>query len=99
MNKNSIKLFTVGLIICILFLAFKCRAANTNQVDKAAKTNQLEKVAKIEKERKTEHLENKIIIKDRDKGSKKESDYKVEREFPLMFANNRKAKKQKGPTK
>jgi hypothetical protein len=65
----------------------------------AASTNKTEKAVKAEKELKTEHQENKIIVKARDKGSKKESDFKVEREFPLMFANNRKARKQKGSSK
>lgn len=92
MNRESLKLFAVGLAICIIFLALKSSAANTNQVDKTSKTNH---VAKVEKERKTEYLKNKIIIKARDKGSKKESDYKIEREFPLMFANDKKAKKVK----
>lgn len=86
MNDTG-KTIAVGVIGVILFLAFTCRAAGTNQL------------VKIEKERKTEHQENKIIIKARDKGSKKESDFRVEREFPLMFANNRKARKQKGLTK
>lgn len=80
------------LIIClsVILLSLHLFAAKTNQVDKADK---------FEKERKTEQLENKITIKARDKGSKKESDFKVEREFPLMFANNRKARKQKGKSK
>ena len=92
MNRESLKIFAVGLAIYIMFLAFKSRAENTNQVDKASKTNN---IAKVEKERKTEHFNNKIIIKARDKGSKKESDYKIDREFPLMFTNNKKAKKAK----
>ena len=86
-------LFSFLFAIAILFLfvfAMTVSAASTNQVDK---------VAKAEKERKTEYQEKKIIIKARDKGSKKESDFQVEREFPLMFANDRKARKQKGPTK
>jgi hypothetical protein len=46
-------------------------------------------------ERKAEHLANKIIIKSRDKGSKKESDWKTSKEFPLMFGNNRLGRKPK----
>lgn len=65
----------------------------------AASTNKTDKAVKVEKEQKTEHQENKIIVKARDKGSKKESDFKVEREFTLMFANNRKARKQNGSSK
>lgn len=71
----------IRLIIISLFVSLNVIAAQTNQV------------AKVEKERKAEHQLNKITIKARDKGSRKESDFKVEREYPLMFANNRKAKK------
>jgi hypothetical protein len=77
------------LAIAFILLAYACHAANTNKVDKADKTD------KVEKEKKTEHLENKITIKERDKGSKKESDWMPAREYPLMFGNNRKAKKEK----
>jgi hypothetical protein len=70
----------VGALICAASL---CNAANTNKVDK------------VEKEKKTEHQANKIVVKERDKGSKKESDWKVVKEYPLMFSNNRKAKKEK----
>lgn len=52
-------------------------------------------VSKVEKERKAEHTTNKIIIKERDKGSKKESDWETAKEYPLMFNNNKKAKKAK----
>ena len=86
----------IRVFLIVAMLAVPAFAANTNKVDKIANTNQ---VAKVEKERKAEHQESKIIIKARDKGSKKESDFQVEREFPLMFANDRKARKQKGPTK
>lgn len=58
----------------------------------AADTN---KVVKAEKEQKIEHSENKIIVKSREKGSTKESDWKIEREITLMFRNNKKAKKVK----
>lgn len=75
--KASILIISLTVVLLSLHLF----GANTN------------KVAKAEKELKTEHRENKIAIKARDKGSKKESDYKTEREFPLMFANNRKARK------
>lgn len=58
----------------------------------AADTN---KVVKAELERKTEHQGNKIIVKSREKGSKKESDWKTDREITLMFHNNKKAKRVK----
>jgi len=74
----------IAILFCMMMIAGVCLAGPTNQV------------AKVEKEKKLEHFGNKIVMKERDKGSKKESDYKVEREFPLMFANNRKARKQKG---
>jgi len=69
------------IILAIFLLSSVCRAENTNKVSKA------------EKERKTEHSANKIVLKSRPKGSTKESDWKVEREYPLMFANNKKDKK------
>lgn len=80
----------IRIFLVTALLVFPSLAANTNKTDKAEK---------VEKERKAEHQENKITIKARDKGSKKESDFKVEREFPLMFANDRKARKQKGSSK
>lgn len=82
----------IRILLVVTLLSLTSFAASTNKVDKISKTNQVDKV---EKERKIEHLNNKIIIKARDKGSKKESDYQVEREFPLMFKNNKKAKKVK----
>ena len=69
--------------IALILLASACHAANTNQVEK------------VQKEKKIERLENKFIVKERDKGSKKESDWQIARELPLMFANNRKARKPK----
>jgi hypothetical protein len=80
------KASTLIIFLAVALLSLHLFGANTNKVDKAAK---------VEKERKTEHCDNKLIIKARDKGSKKDSDYKIEREFPLMFKNNKKAKKVK----
>jgi hypothetical protein len=51
------------------------------------------KVVKAEKERKTEHADNKMIVKERGNGS---SEWKTVKEFTLMFKNNRKARKPKG---
>jgi len=68
-------------ILIFALIATTCQAADTNQV------------AKVEKEKKLEHAENKIVMKERDKGSKKESDWKAAKEYPLMFGNNRKARK------
>jgi hypothetical protein len=50
------------------------------------------KVVKTEKERKTEHVDNKMIVKERENGS---SEWKTVKEFTLMFKNNRKARKPK----
>jgi hypothetical protein len=77
------------LAIAFILLASTCFAANTNKVEKA------EQPEKVEKEKKAEHQANKVVILERDKGSKKESDWKVVKECPLMFANNKKAKKEK----
>lgn len=48
-----------------------------------------------QKEKKLVHEANKLTIKERDKGSKNESDYKPVKEYPLMFKNNRKGRKDK----
>lgn len=45
----------------------------------------------VEKEKKTEHGRNRITVKSRDKGST--GPWKTEREYVLMFDNNRKARK------
>jgi hypothetical protein len=68
-------------ILIFALLAATCHAANTNKVDKA------------EKEKKTEHAENKIVKKSRDKGSN--APWKTEKEYTLMFKNNRKARPKK----
>lgn len=68
------------LFIALILLASPCLAENTN------------KVVKAEKEKKTEHADNKMIVKDREKGS---SEWKTVKEFTLMFKNNRKARKPK----
>jgi len=80
----------IRVFLIVAMLAVPAFAANTNKVDKIANTNQ---VAKAEKEKKLEHIANKIVMKERDKGSKKESDWKAAKEYPLMFGNNRKARK------
>lgn len=70
-----------AFILALFCAASVCNAANTNQV------------AKAEKERKTEHQDNKVIVKEREKGSNAE--WKTVKEYTLMFKNNRKAKKPK----
>ena len=79
----------IRFFLLIAVLSAPAFAANTNKADKITNTNQ---VAKVEKEKKLEHRENKIVMKERDKGSKKESDWKAAKEYPLMFENNRKAR-------
>jgi hypothetical protein len=79
--------------LAVVMLACCCQAQGKGKPDTAPATNAVPVKAVKEKERKAEHLESKITIKARDKGSKKESDFKTERVIPLMFANNRKAKK------
>jgi len=80
-------------ILFVFMLACCCHAQGKSRIDATPATNAVSAKVETEKERKAEHQLNKITVKARDKGSKKESDYKTEREFPLMFANNRKAKK------
>jgi hypothetical protein len=79
----------IAILIFLMSISLVCLAGNTNKMDKIANTNQ---VAKVEKEKKLEHFENKIVVKERDKGSKKESDWKAAKEFPIMFKNNRKGR-------
>lgn len=74
----------IRIAMIVVLMAAAAFGANTNKADN---------VEKVEKERKAEHSQNKIIVKSRAKGSTKESDWQTEREYPLMFANNRKAKK------
>ena len=73
----------IAILFCMMMVSGVCLAGPTNQV------------AKVEKEKKLEHRENKIVMKERDKGSKKESDWKPSKEFPLMFGNNRLGRKPK----
>ncbi len=68
------------LIVIFCMIAAGAMAENTN------------KVVKAEKEKKTEHADNKMIVKEREKGS---SEWKTVKEFTLMFKNNRKARKPK----
>lgn len=83
--------FCVGVLIAVL--AGAAAAAE----DQVAATNKPPAAIKI-KERKAEHRADRIIINARDKGSKEESDFEVEKEYRLMFSNNRKARKQKDQT-
>jgi len=75
----------IAILFCMMMIAGVCLAGPTNQVAKVEK----------EKEKKMEHSESKIVKKERDKGSKKESDWKTSKEFPLMFGNNRLGRKPK----
>lgn len=81
-----------ALLLSLFCAASVCHAANTNKTEASSSAPDVHVQAK---EKKTEHTANKIIVKAREKGSKKESDWKTEREFPLMFGNNRKARKPK----
>jgi len=75
----------IAIVIFFISISLVCMAGPTNQVAKVEK----------EKEKKLEHSESKIVKKERDKGSKKESDWKTSKEFPLMFGNNRLGRKPK----
>ena len=77
----------IRAFLIVLLVAGSALAASTNKPPAAAKEKKLEK--------KAEHSAGKIIVKAREQGSKKGSDYKVESEYKLMFNNNRKAKKEK----
>ena len=81
-----------SVVVALLCSASVCHAAKTNKTEVSSSAPDVHVQAK---EKKAEHTANKIIVKAREKGSKKESDWKTEREFPLMFGNNRKARKPK----
>jgi hypothetical protein len=83
----------IRLLLLIILLACCCRAQGKGKDKPDISTNK--PPVKVEKEHKAEHKANKIIILERDKGSKKESDWKTAKEYPLMFNNNKKAKKVK----
>jgi hypothetical protein len=79
----------IAIVIFFISISLVCMAGPTNQVAKVEK----------EKEKKLEHTANKIVMKERDKGSKKETDWKPSKEFPLMFGNNRLGRKPKDKQK
>ena len=81
----------IRIFLLSAMLACCCQAQGKGKDKPDVSTNK--PPVKVEKEKKLEHSENKIIQKERDKGSKKESDWKPAKEYPLMFGNNRKARK------
>lgn len=83
----------IRLMLSMIMLACCCHGQGNGKDKPDISTNN--PPVKVEKERKAEHATNKIIIKERGKGSKKESDWKTAKEYSLMFNNNKKAKKTK----
>jgi hypothetical protein len=79
-------------IAVVIFISFCCHAQGKGKGDTTPSTNAVPAKVEKQKEKKIEHQSNKLIIKARDKGSKKESDWKTSKEYPLMFKNNKKAK-------
>ena len=79
------------VFLLAVILACSCQAQGKDKPD--VSTNNAP--VKVEKEKKAVHEAGKIVIKERDKGSKKESDWKTSKEYPLMFRNNRKARPKK----
>lgn len=77
----------------IVIMLACCTAYGKNKIETDTSTNA--PPAKVQKpqEKKVDHALNKLTVKTRDKGSKKESDFKPEKEFKLMFGNNKLAKK------
>ena len=85
----------IRVFLIVTILACSCHAQGKGKDKPDVSTNN--PPAKVEKgkEKKLEHRENKIVKKERDNGSKKESDWKPAKEFPLMFGNNRLGRKPK----
>jgi len=88
MEVSMMRVFLLAAI-----LACSCQAQGKGKDKPDVSTNN--PPVKVEKEKKAVHEAGKIVVKARDKGSKKESDWKTEREYPLMFRNNRKARPKK----
>jgi hypothetical protein len=81
--------------LAIILLACCCHAQGKGKDKPDVSTNAAPVKVEKQKEKKLIHEANKLTIKERDKGSKKESDYKPVKEYPLMFKNNRKGRKDK----
>ena len=79
--------------IAIIMLACCCHAQGKGKDKPDVSTNAVPEKVQKPQEKKVEHAPNKLTVKTRDKGSKKERDYKTVKEYPLMFKNNRKARK------
>lgn len=78
------------IMFCCL-ISFLLEAKETNKVE-TVKDNP----AKEERDRKTEHEENRIKLKSKDKkDADTPSKWSTDQEFKLMFNNNPKARKQK----
>ena len=82
-----------AIILFAISFSCVCLGDNTNKPVKAESDNSTNKTSKVEQEKKIEHKANKIIKKTHDKGSAEP--WKTEKEYPLMFSNNKKAKKAK----
>jgi len=81
--------------LCFIMLACCCNAQGKGKAGAEPSTNAAPAKVQKPQEKKLEHALNKLTVKTRDKGSKKESDFKPEKEFTLMFGNNKLAKKPK----
>lgn len=82
-------------ILIVFLIAATCHAQGNGEDKPDVSTNNPPVKVEKEKEKKLEHFQDKIVMKARDKGSKKESDFKVDKEYRLMFNNNPKARKPK----
>jgi hypothetical protein len=82
-----------AIILFAISFSCVCLGDNTNKTVKADPGNSTNKTSKVEQEKKIEHKADKIIKKTHDKGSAEP--WKTEKEYPLMFSNNKKAKKVK----
>ena len=80
-NAGMRECANAGMLYCVIALlgAAGTATAGTNTVLKA------------EKEKRVKHEENRITVESRDKGST--GPWKKEKEFVLMFRNNRKGRK------
>lgn len=84
----------IRVFLSIILTACCCHAQGKGKEIETPLTNAVPEKIQKPQEKKVEHEPNKLTVKTRDKGSEKESDYKTVKEYPLMFKNNRKARKE-----
>jgi hypothetical protein len=92
--QAGMEVIMIRVFLSIILTACCCHAQGKGKEIETPLTNAVPEKIQKPQEKKVEHEPNKLTVKTRDKGSEKESDYKTVKEYPLMFKNNRKARKE-----